>query len=186
MTIKIDKKIASCVIKKPDMPELKSLSAMLIKRDDVVEGKTYKIKPPTAEHALYVTINSQNGKPIEMFINSQNVGHYQWVQTITRLVSAIFRKGGDVSFVADEFAVICDPNGGYWGKDYINVDKKKFYPSVIAEVGAVLKDYSTDKPTISASEYPDHATQCGKCNEKSVVIVDGCPTCLNCGDSKCG
>jgi hypothetical protein len=182
MATKISKKITGYAIKKDDVAQSVEPTPVLIKRDDVVHGTTYKIKPPSAEHALYVTINSQNGKPIEMFINSQNVEHYQWVQTITRLVSAIFRKGGDVSFVADELAVICDPNGGYWGKDYVNEGKKKFYSSVIAEIGAVLKDYSTDK----ALEYPNHATPCSKCKEKSVVIIDGCPTCLNCGDSKCG
>ena len=198
MTRKIDKKITGYAVKTAEQEAKVEVMTPLLKREAVVYGATYKIKPPQAQHAIYVTVNKQGGSPIELFINSQDVAHHQWVQTITRLVSAIFRKGGDIGFVVDELAVICDPNGGYWGKDWVNGDKKKFYPSVVAEISCVLDHFlglgakqlpeTAEGAAVGAEsgECPPHAVECKACKAKAAVVVDGCLTCLNCGDSKCG
>jgi hypothetical protein len=189
-----------------------------IKRPDFLMGSTYKIKPPQSDNALYITINDivlnegtdhETRQPYEMFINSKSMEHYQWVVAVTRVISAIFRKGGDVIFLVEELASVYDPNGGYYKKG------GKFMPSLVAEIGSIVekhmksiglieteelsqgaKDLIAEKRAKyeanvkaetgeSDSQFPSSATICGKCNEKAVILMDGCSTCLNCGDGKC-
>jgi hypothetical protein len=185
-----------------------------------LEGSTYKIKTPLDDHAMYVTINDiilnlgtehETRRPFEIFINSKNMDHFQWIVALTRLMSAVFRKGGDVTFLAEELQAVFDPRGGYFKPG------GKFMPSIIADIGAVIEHHlqkiglmekeelseqqqlildqkraeaeSAQKKTADAendSEYPASATLCNKCNTKAVVIMDNCATCLSCGYSKCG
>jgi len=187
-----------------------------------LEGSTYKIKTPLDDHAMYVTINDmilnqgtehEQRRPFEIFINSKNMDHFQWIVALTRLMSAVFRKGGDVTFLAEELQAVFDPKGGYFKPG------GKFMPSIIAEIGAVIEHHlqkiglmekeelseqqqlvldqkraeaeaSEQKKTIadtnSDGSYPAAATLCNKCHTKAVVIMDNCATCLSCGYSKCG
>lgn len=225
---KIDSKIVGFAVKKPgDAPavaveEPKSELQQMhedVERPEVLVGSTYKIKTPLSEHALYVTINDmilnegtehESRQPFEVFINSKNLEHFQWVVALTRVISAVFRKGGDVTFLAEELKAVFDPQGGYFKKG------GKFMPSLVAEIGEAIeqhlkmigmieddsltaeqrqliedkrKEYEGKKSQTgeeTASNFPPDATLCNKCSNKSVIIMDGCRTCLNCGDSKCG
>jgi hypothetical protein len=188
---------------------------------EALEGSTYKIKTPLDDHAMYVTINDivlnagtehEQRRPFEIFINSKNMDHFQWIVALTRLMSAVFRKGGDVTFLAEELQAVFDPRGGYFKPG------GKFMPSIIAEIGAVIEHHlqkigllekeelseqqqlilrqkraeaeaATEKKTESAggdADYPASATLCFKCHTKAVIIMDNCATCLSCGYSKCG
>lgn len=206
----IDKKIISVSIK--DTSEFKEEPVetieTLLTRPETLAGFTYKVKTPTTDHALYITINDAivNDKrvPYEIFISSKETDHFQWVVALTRVISAIFRKGGDVTFLVEELKSIFDPRGGYYKKGGV------FMPSLVAEIGSVIykhmlsigaiekEDLSKEqlehvaKKKIEAGmsedsdDFPPEATVCKKCNVRSVVILDNCATCLSCSDSKCG
>ncbi len=188
-----------------------------------LQGSTYKIKTPLDDHAMYVTINDivlnrgtehEQRRPFEIFINSKNMDHFQWIVALTRLMSAVFRKGGDVTFLAEELHAVFDPKGGYFKPG------GKFMPSIVAEIGAVIEHHMQkiglmakeelseqqqlvlnekraeaeaveQKQTATVSSvddpaYPLSATLCHKCHTKAVVVMDNCATCLSCGYSKCG
>ena len=109
-----------------------------------LEGSTYKIKTPMDDHAMYVTINDivlnggtdhETRRPFEIFINSKNMDHFQWIVALTRLMSAVFRKGGDVTFLAEELQAVFDPKGGYFKPG------GKFVPSIIADIGGVVEHH---------------------------------------------
>lgn len=191
-----------------------------VDRPEMLVGATYKIKTPMSEHALYVTINDivlnpgtdhELRRPFEMFINSKNMDQFQWVVALTRVASAVFRKGGDVTFLVEELKAVFDPKGGYFKKGGV------FMPSLVAEIGFALESHlkmigllipdelSEHEKQILAEKreqfeaknnpdpngddenpYPEGAQLCGKCNTKASIMLDGCMTCLNCGDSKCG
>ena len=190
-----------------------------LERPEMLVGSTYKVKTPVSDHAMYVTINDiilnegtefEKRRPFEIFINSKNLDHYQWIVALTRIMSAVFRKGGDVAFLVEELKAVFDPRGGYWQPG------GKFMPSIIAELGYIVERHLTDIGLIGTSEpseerrkelerkraefeaqssqqdafaedsYPDGAQLCVKCNTAASVMLDGCLTCLNCGYSKCG
>ena len=153
--IKIDKKIVGYAVEKPEdkapeeprqefRREATDGGAEVIRMHEKVErpemliGSTYKVKTPVSDHAMYVTINDivlnegtkyEKRRPFEIFINSKNLDHYQWIVALTRIISAVFRKGGDVTFLVDELKAVFDPRGGYWQPG------GKFMPSIIAELG---------------------------------------------------
>ena len=223
MPVKIAKKIVGYEVVKPADEAEKAQATQarqetLLQRTEVLSGQTYKIKPPTGDHALYITINDvvdEHGKavPFEIFINSKNMEQFQWIVALTRLISAVFRKGGDPTFLLEELKSVFDPRGGYFMKG-------KYYPSVVAEIGAVIERHmqsiglldvrldeaqaqliaekraqlnemqnsSAESAPAGEAEtaFPPHAVLCGKCSEKAVVKLDGCMVCLNCADSKCG
>jgi len=240
MTIKISKNIAGYEVVKPE-EELAAEQlakeeraargkAKVVRMTEKVmrpegmeslEGSTYKIKTPLDDHAMYVTINDiilnlgtkhEQRRPFEIFINSKNMDHFQWIVALTRLMSAVFRKGGDVTFLPEELQAVFDPKGGYFKPG------GKFMPSIIAEIGAVIEHHlqkiglmekeslseqqqlildqkraevEGQKITVADSagedaEYPTSATLCNKCHTKAVIILDNCATCLSCGYSKCG
>jgi hypothetical protein len=190
-----------------------------LERPEMLIGATYKIKPPVAEHAMYVTINDillnagtshESRRPFEIFINSKNLDHYQWIVALTRIMSAVFRKGGDVAFLVEELKAVFDPRGGYWKPG------GKYMPSLIAELGEVVEKHlisiglitspgldehqrklidqkraefearAAQRDAFAETPFPEGAQLCAKCNTTAVVMMDGCMTCLNCGDSKCG
>ncbi|WP_444994229.1 TSCPD domain-containing protein [Aliikangiella sp. IMCC44359] len=190
-----------------------------VKRPEMLLGSTYKVKTPLSDHALYMTINDivlnqgtehELRRPFEIFINSKNMDHFQWVVALTRVISAVFRKGGDCTFLAEELKAVFDPKGGYFKAG------GKFMPSLVAEIGdaieshlkmiGLLEDPGLDKhqqalvdakraeyDSLQQSgmneykgDYPDGAQMCNKCMTKAAVLMDGCMTCLSCGDSKCG
>ena len=117
-----------------------------LQRPEMLIGSTYKIKTPVSDHAMYVTINDivlnegtehEQRRPFEMFINSKNLDHYQWIVALTRIISAVFRKGGDVAFLVEELKAVFDPRGGYWQPG------GRFMPSIIAELGYVIEKHLT-------------------------------------------
>jgi hypothetical protein len=233
VNIKIDKKIVEYDVVKQEeaeqpveaqKQEAKEASKVVhmtetLARPEMLLGSTYKIKTPLSEHALYVTINDvilnpgtehELRRPFEIFINSKNMDHFQWIVALTRIVSAVFRKGGDVTFLAEELRSVFDPRGGYFKKG------GKYMPSLVAEIGdaiechlrmiGLLKDDGLDEhqqelvnekrsqyetlvkqaEAKDPGDFPDSAQLCTKCNTKAAIQMDGCMTCLNCGDSKCG
>ena len=190
-----------------------------LERPEMLVGSTYKVKTPISDHAMYVTINDiilnegtefEKRRPFEIFINSKNLDHYQWIVALTRIISAVFRKGGDVTFLVDELKAVFDPRGGYWQPG------GKFMPSIIAELGYIVERHliaigllqtpgldegqqklvdekraefearGQQQDAFSKSDYPEGAQLCAKCSTAAVVMMDGCMTCLACGDSKCG
>ncbi len=190
-----------------------------IERPETLLGSTYKIKTPLSPHALYVTINDvvlnagtehEQRRPFEIFINSKNMEHFQWIVALTRIVSAVFRKGGDVTFLVEELRSVFDPRGGYFKKG------GRYMPSLVAEIGDAIEAHMRsiglieDEPVAPSGRrvaeekragferagaagngypgrgFPEGAQFCTKCQTPAVVRADGCMTCLNCGDSKCG
>ena len=182
-----------------------------LERPEQLAGSTYKIKTPLSDHALYVTINDivlnpgtehELRRPFEIFINSKNMEHFQWIVALTRIISAVFRKGGDVAFLVEELHSVFDPGGGYLKRGGRHV------PSLVAEIGTVIEDHlmmiglmKRDGPDerqqrhidevrrklgCEDGEFPPDAVVCARCRTKAATMLDGCMTCLNCGDSKCG
>lgn len=146
MTDKIEQKITGYAVKKEQQPtEIpKEVMQESVERPAFLRGATYKIKEPTSEHALYITINDillncdtehEEWHPYEIFINSKNVDHFQWVVALTRTISAVFRKGGDITFLVKELKDIFDPKGGYFIKG------KGFCPSLIAHIGMIIEEH---------------------------------------------
>lgn len=194
---KIDKPIVGYSVLK-DEPFNQKTPVPHAERAPILTGKTYKIaKSPLSESALYVTLNDYEGKPFEVFINSKDTKHYQWMIALTRVLSAVFRKGGDCTFLIEELKSIYDPNGGYFKKGH-------YIPSLVAEIGEVLEQhfmglglYEKDESLAVAAQamvnekinnknVDKKGLFCDKCGEYRVVILDGCYTCLSCGSSKCG
>ena len=240
MAIKIDKKIVEYDVKtqvksesseaggaaspqaQPSAP-LKSAEVIQmherLERPEMLVGSTYKIKTPLSDHALYVTINDivlnrdtehEQRRPFEVFINSKNMEHFQWIVALTRIISAVFRKGGDVTFLVEELRSVFDPKGGYFKKG------GKYMPSLVAELGDAIDSHLRSIGLITSEpfdehqqqyldqtrarhdaangadeaaeelDFPEYAAFCQHCHAKAVIQTDGCLTCLNCGDSKCG
>jgi ribonucleoside-diphosphate reductase alpha chain len=166
-------------------------------RPNELEGNTYKVKWPDSEHAIYITINDivLNGhrRPFEVFINSKNMEHFAWTVALTRMISAVFRRGGDVSFVVEELKAVFDPRGGAWmGGKYI--------PSILAAIGGVIEQHlvatgfiagegmglkSDPQAQISVPGKP-RGKACSSCGDYDLRMVEGCMTCGSCGFSKCG
>lgn len=228
MTVSIDKKIIGFEVKKQGEEVAVAVESQQaqpdemhesIERPEMLLGSTYKVKTPMSEHAFYVTINDyllnegteyEQRRPYEIFINSKNMEHFQWIVALTRVISAVFRKGGDSTFLVEELKSVFDPQGGYFKPG------GRFMPSIIAELGCVIESHmksigmikddldehqqrlifekkkqlaeasANNSGTTQSTDYPAQATMCKKCQTKAVVIMDGCATCLNCGDSKCG
>ena len=161
----------------------------LAPRAEELHGTTYKLKWPESAHAVYVTINDveQDGarRPFEMFINSKNMEHYAWTLGLTRMISAVFRRSADVSFVAEELKAVFDPRGGAWLQG-------RYVPSLLAAIGDIvdrhlsgLENPDGPKPDETFS-HPFTPAPCPQCGAAALVKVEGCNNCLDCGYSKCG
>ena len=166
-------------------------------RPDSLLGRTYKIKWLESDHAFYITINDveKDGRrrPFEVFINSKNMEAYAWALALTRMISAVFRRGGDVSFVVDELKAIFDPRGGQWMSG-------RYVPSLLAAIGEVIERHMVEigflgmrpaqaAPIALAERMPREGAPahfCPRCGEASFVKMEGCDSCLSCGYSKCG
>ena len=166
-------------------------------RPQSLEGHTYKLKWPDSEHAIYLTINDIiiNGhrRPFEVFINSKNMEHYAWTLALTRMISAVFRRGGDVSFVVEELKAVFDPRGGAWVQG-------KYIPSILAAIGGVIETHmvatgflegegmglKSDPKAAVVSLNTPRGKPCPSCGQFDMQMVEGCMTCRSCGHSKCG
>ncbi|WP_018277159.1 NrdJb [Teredinibacter turnerae] len=227
--VKIDKKITGYAIQKNGATETEVRQEESAKpaiehmhenvsRPEMLVGATYKVKTPLSDHALYITINDiilnpntdhEVRRPFEIFINSKNMDHFQWVVALTRVISAVFRKGGDVTFLAEELKAVFDPKGGYFKSG------GRFMPSLVAEIGEAIESHlktigliqeeeltdaqkqilaekrseyeqSQGKKPTDSEDFPEGAQLCMKCYTKAMILMDGCMTCLSCGNSKCG
>jgi ribonucleoside-diphosphate reductase alpha chain len=173
-----------------------------LSRPEELPGKTYKIRWPESDHALYITINDivQDGRrrPFEIFINSKNMEHYAWTVGLTRMISAVFRRGGDLSFVVEELKAVFDPRGGAWMEG-------RYVPSLLAAIGHVIERHMIDigfmpskksaTPELAERKVvnllpPDgqrpRLAQCPKCGEAALIRVEGCDQCTSCDYSRCG
>lgn len=170
-----------------------------LERPNTLDGNTYKLRWPDSEHAIYVTINdiivNDQRRPFEVFINSKNMEHFAWTVGLTRMISAVFRRGGDVSFVVDELKAVFDPRGGAWVNG-------KYIPSILAAIGGVLEEHmvkigfiinsdemlSHQKVDLSKVEKLKRLKQksCTSCGQFDLQMIEGCMTCRSCGYSKCG
>jgi len=167
-------------------------------RPQSLEGATYKLKWPDSEHAIYITINDivQGGhrRPFEVFINSKNMEHYAWTVALTRMISAVFRRGGDVSFVVEELKAVFDPRGGAWMQG-------RYIPSILAAIGGVIERHmiaigfiegeglglkSDPKAQAMAVGEAPRGPACPSCGQFGMQMIEGCMTCPSCGHSKCG
>lgn len=223
MAIKIDKKIVGYGISEPEKNESAEEASNVFQlgepldRPEKITGTTYKVKTPVTDHAFYITINDvvmnegtpqEHRRPFEIFVNSKNMEHFQWIVALTRVMSAVFRKGGDVTFLVEELESVFDPSGGYYKKG------GKYIPSLVAELGHVVETHlenigmlkssepdqhqkklidekkdeylKKNQNSLDASGFPKDAQLCAKCQTKAAILMDGCLTCLNCGESKCG
>jgi ribonucleoside-diphosphate reductase alpha chain len=166
-------------------------------RPQALEGQTYKVKWPGSEHALYITVNdiviAGHRRPFEVFINSKNMEHFAWTVALTRMISAVFRRGGDISFVVEELKAVFDPRGGAWMEG-------RYIPSILAAIGGVIERHlivigfidgegmglkSDPKAEVVAVGAP-RGKSCSSCGSFEMRMIEGCMTCANCGFSKCG
>ena len=166
-----------------------------LERPSTLEGQTYKVKWPGSEHALYITVNdvviAGHRRPFEVFINSKNMEHFAWTVALTRMISAVFRRGGDISFVVEELKAVFDPRGGAWMEG-------KYIPSILAAIGGVIENHlisigfipgegmglkSDPKAEVVLAS---KAKACSSCGSFDLRMVEGCMTCGSCGFSKCG
>src|SRR5262249_14386128 len=175
-----------------------------LSRPEALPGQTYKITWPESEHALYITINDvvQDGRrrPFEIFINSKNMEHYAWSVGLTRMISAVFRRGGDVSFVVEEMKAVFDPRGGAWMDG-------KYVPSLLAAIGDVIERHMIEigflpakpghgearaarivnlTPPAAAALGGPRLRQCPKCGEAALIRSENFDQCTSCDNSKCG
>jgi ribonucleoside-diphosphate reductase alpha chain len=167
-------------------------------RPAALEGHTYKVKWPGSEHALYITINdiviAGHRRPFEVFINSKNMEHFAWTVALTRMISAVFRRGGDVSFVVEELKAVFDPRGGAWMEG-------RYIPSILAAIGGVIERHlinigfiegegmglkSDPKAEVMVVGGAPKGKACPSCGSFAMQMKEGCMTCLDCGHSKCG
>ncbi|PPQ32901.1 adenosylcobalamin-dependent ribonucleoside-diphosphate reductase [Rhodopila globiformis] len=168
----------------------------LLLRAEKLVGATYKLRWPDSEHAMYVTINDietdSGRRPFEVFVNSKNLEHYAWVVALTRMISAVFRRGGEVAFVAEELKQVFDPRGGQWTNG-------RYVGSLVAAIGDVIERHMIDTGFLTPAEpivqkaanatSPAAATAlgplCPKCSQPGLVREAGCLSCVHCGWSKC-
>jgi len=171
-----------------------------LSRPEELPGQTYKLNWPETDHAMYITINDivQDGRrrPFEVFVNSKDTEHYAWTVALTRMISAVFRRGGDVSFVVDELKAVFDPRGGHWMQG-------RYVPSLLAAIGDVIERHMIDigfLPQPGENDAPKSGEerkvvglddgprlrQCPKCGQASLLRQEGCDTCTACDFSKCG
>lgn len=207
-TAKITERIVSVKLSEAtvvkDTAVIQSLNEKM-KRPATLSGRTYQLRTPLATSSLYITMNDivlnegtefETRQPFEIFLNCKEMENFQWIVALTRLASAIFRKGGDIVFVVEELKSVFDPRGGY-------LSKQGMVPSLVAEIGMVIEQHFKNIGIIKHDDSLSKAIEekkakhvakggsiqgatCPKCGSPTLVQLDGCPTCLTCGHSKCG
>jgi ribonucleoside-diphosphate reductase alpha chain len=185
--------ITGSVLSVPEAPkpvEAGNGSRAPLERHRVLPGFTYKLRWPDSDHAIYITINDieeldGRRRPFEIFINSKNMEHYAWTVALTRMISAVFRRGGDVSFVVEELKAVFDPRGGQWMEG-------RYVPSLLAAIGGIIEKHLLDTGFLKACANLTEGAgispalkACPRCGERAMSYQEGCMTCLSCGHSKC-
>ena len=201
---KLDKKITQWKVKTEEDIAIISNEVVheLSERPLILKGVTRKLKPHNIDNALYVTVNAyvlnknkvnEYYHPAEVFINTKNMEQYQWITALMRVISAVFRKGGEYKFIINELKETFDPKGGY------RIKGGKWRNSLVADIGFAIEELLIELNCIEAPEQiiiPDKFKEiviktklqdCNKCGDKNcVAMLDGCMTCTSCGNSKCG
>ena len=165
-----------------------------LERPESLPGSTYKIRWPESDHAIYITINDiiRDGRraPFEIFINSKNTEHYAWTVALTRMISAVFRRGGDISFVVEELKAVFDPRGGQWMDG-------RYVPSILAAIGEVIEHHlsiigfaraaapAAEREADADAPPSERLRTCPRCSQYGVIQQEGCDVCTACGYSKC-
>ena len=190
-TYRPNKVTGSVLTAAPEKPTQPAREIVLEPRAEALHGTTYKLKWPDSAHAVYVTINDlidgSERRPFEIFVNSKNMEHYAWTLGLTRMISAVFRRGGDVSFVGEELKAVFDPRGGAWMQG-------RYVPSLLAAIGGIIERHmAAATPVVAAGPVeprPDPLTagarSCPQCGAAALIKSEGCNNCLECGYSKCG
>ena len=182
----------------PAAPRSPDDEPYLMIRAEKLIGATYKLRWPDSEHALYVTVNDVEHegirRPFEIFVNSKSLEHYAWVVALTRMISAVFRRGGEVAFVAEELKQVFDPRGGQWANG-------RYVPSLVAAIGDILERHMRETGFLadpdagavvaqgaaaSLTAVHHHGPSCPRCSQPGLVREGGCLSCVQCGWSKCG
>ncbi len=157
----------------------------LLERAEKLSGSTYKIRWPSMSSALYLTINSDDqGRPFEVFLNSKDAKYHDWATALTVMITSIFRKGGDISFVAKELQQI----ESLHDSAFVN---KQHHPSLVAYIGKVLEEHITgvSMPFIDNQTQPRQVKlgeQCPQCKSLTLIRSEGCKKCLICNFTSCG
>ncbi len=180
--------VTGSVLSVADTPAPIREEPKLAVRDEALSGRTYKLKWPDSAHAIYITINDLGEgaarRPFEIFVNSKNMEHYAWTVALTRMISAVFRRGGDVSFVPEELKAVFDPRGGAWMEG-------RYQPSLLAAIGGIIERHLAGVAPGLMATHPTASTSspgrcCPRCGAASLIRSESCDTCLDCGYSKCG
>lgn len=200
----ITSKIKSVEVLKTEEINIQQVNEKM-KRPQTLSGKTYRLKTPLSEFAWYITINdivlnegteNEIKQPFEVFINTKDVSAYQWVTVVSRLLSAVFRKGGDIKFILEEMSSVYQPSGGY-------ISRKGYVPSIVAEIGMVVEEHFKSVGLIESETVVSHvdvketvtqkpdsgsntASICPACHQKTYEKSEGCGMCTTCGHSACG
>jgi len=206
MPVKIESKVVGVsLVSSKEEPPIKIERIHMhegISRPKKLKGATYKIKSPKVDNALYITINDivlnedsefEHVRPFEIFINSKNMDSFQWIVALTRIISAVFRKGGEITFLIGELKSIFDPDGGY----FVPGGRGKYRNSIVAEIGDVLESHlqglgfvEKEGENVTHIEVPhtpkERGEICPACSSPTFIRKEGCKTCVNCGYSSCG
>jgi ribonucleoside-diphosphate reductase alpha chain len=186
--------VTGSVLSTPAVPadNARAISLRLpMDRAPALPGMTYKLRWPESDHAIYITINDIDDggqrRPFEIFINSKNMEHFAWTVALTRMISAVFRRGGDVSFVVEELKAVFDPRGGQWMNGH-------YVPSLLAAIGNVIEEHMIAigflegplaRPGTLLGAGEGRKQACPRCGERTLTFQEGCATCLSCGYSQC-
>ncbi|MCA0199505.1 MAG: adenosylcobalamin-dependent ribonucleoside-diphosphate reductase [Proteobacteria bacterium] len=193
-------------VKRPEAPPIFGANEEPEARPETLPGRTYKLRWPESDHAIYITVNDilspdERGnnmrRPFEVFINSKNMEHYAWTVALTRMISAVFRRGGDVGFVVEELKAVFDPRGGQWMNG-------RYVPSLLAAIGDVIEKHMIDTGFLAQERAARQRSEskivnlknaaggrdrrfraCPKCGTYSLLRQEDCDTCTSCGYSKC-
>jgi hypothetical protein len=206
--LKIDKKITGYKVmtdkEKAGVTPVEPIKTLLT-RPEVLNGATYKIKPLVLQHGLYITINNtivdDKILPYELLITTKNIELFHFMEVLSLTITTLFRLQQDISHLLEEYGDIPAIGGGYWSKPKVKGEKGKFYKSFIGEIANVIKGHleQVNKTVfvqvedivevpikeIIVPELSDSGQVCSTCGERTAVLIDGCLTCLSCGESKC-
>ena len=161
-----------------------------VKRPEVLPAAIYKVKDPTKDTNIYCSISNMGGKPFEIFVNSRHTESQQWVSAMTVLISLAFRAGVPAEFIGQELQQIVDSNPYFYkGKSGCTVShigrvilrhcEAKEFATLVEETESIVSDA---EPIDTGINKVGDCPLCGG----EMVLMDGCPTCLSCGHSKCG
>jgi len=180
-------------------------------RPDIVPGNTHKVKWPTTGDNIYITVTNVDGEPLELFIKHQDSSIGEWTDALSRMVTGVMRRGGDLRFIVDQLSKVGSTSGGAF------VDGV-YRPSVVAAIaGVVEKEFKSlgvyeraigmpignnkndeAEPTAEALQAKDaterkdehvsvaNGAPCPNCKQPFLRRESGCDSCALCGYLRCG